>query len=232
MPDFPNRTGKAPTDPAWYPQVDAMAGKIKEIVPAINRPHAPGQVALNQVLTITYSVFGQGEITAPENKLVALEYVPGHVKRTANGNCINARAIRVHSQDYITPTIVWPWPWPPSAPTKREEGGTCPANIDALLSAQPPDGSDAEFNPDVSIPALSTSTSIPTTMITMTSQTSATDTGPPSTTTQAAPSPTETWFLTLYDDTCDNSQKNKDLSYVRSIAPFDCFVFALARYHN
>jgi len=143
---FPDRTGKAPTDAVWYPQVDAMTTKITEIIPAVNRPAVPGTIK-SQVSTVTYRVFSATEQLSPtlptELKLFAVEYVPAYIRQA--GQCTFARAFRLHIQGQIVGPIIWPWPPGPTSSRKRQAVGACPANIGALLAAQAPDASDTEF---------------------------------------------------------------------------------------
>jgi len=86
--------------------------------------------------------------------MLAIEYVPAYIRQAA-GQCTFSRAFRLHSQGRITPPIAWGWPSGPTAPSKRQAVGACPANIDALLGAQAPDEGDAEF---MSFPDPTTST--------------------------------------------------------------------------
>jgi hypothetical protein len=143
---LPDRTGKAPTDAVWCPQVDAMTTKITEIIPAVNRPAVPGTIK-SQVSTVTYRVFSATEqlsLTLPtELKLFAVEYVPAYIRQA--GQCTFARAFRLHIQGQIVGPIIWPWPPGPTSSSKMQAVGACPANIGALLAAQVPDASDTEF---------------------------------------------------------------------------------------
>jgi hypothetical protein len=155
--------GASATDPIYSSQIN----QIKTVL--INQ--LPGFTAANSAQKIKVAIYkpvasDHQMVLQPWFGLLTFEYVPQHLHRDENGDCSVARAIRVWNQDKILGIFAYSWPNQPAAAgpskskfkSKRQNEGTCPANLADIVNSQGNGASEPQSIYDVNAPAAASST--------------------------------------------------------------------------